>query len=194
MKQVRTKILASGKHAHLSEEDLKSLFGPDAKLGVVRMLGDGVMGQFLSDKKVILRGQKMNHVLSVVGPTRKQTQVELSYTEARAIGLHPPLGDSGKLKGTMGCTLEGPNGVIELKEGLMVARRHIHMNPQEAKENGFEAGDIVKVKTEGPRGLVFDNCLVELKTKPGETVMHVDYDEMNAAGLEGVGYGIVMKE
>ena len=187
-------ILASGAHIHLSEADLKSLFGQDAVLNVVKMLGDGVAGQFLSDKKVELRGPKGNRMLSVLGPLRKESQIELSFTEARQLGLRPPISDSGHLDGTMGATLSGPEGTIELPRGVMVARRHIHMNPQEAQEYGFQDKDMVKVRTEGPRGLIFDHCLVRIKEKGGRTVMHVDYDEMNAAGLEGDGCGYAFKD
>lgn len=194
MKKIRTQILASGKHIHLSEEELKELFGPDAELRVKKILGDGIMGQFVSDKKVRLSGPDGEHVLSVLGPLRKQTQVELSYTEARQIGLRPPLSDSGKLEETMGCTLIGPAGTVYLQKGMMVARRHIHMNPDEARENDFHANDIVRVQVEGPRGLIFENCLVGIKSKPGRTVMHIDFDEMNAAGLVGDAWGWILKE
>lgn len=186
-------ILASGAHAHLSEQDLKTLFGPDAELGVVKILGDGKAGQFISDKKVEIQGPKGSRKLTVLGPTRKETQVELSYTEARPLGMRPPIGDSGVLEGTMGCTIVGPAGQVELKRGVMVARRHIHMNIAHAEECGFQDKDMVKVRIDGERGLVFDNCLVRVSEK-GRTVMHVDFDEMNAAGLQGEATGFAYKD
>lgn len=193
MEELKTTILASGGHVHLSEADLKSLFGSDAVLSVKKMLGDGKAGQFISDKKVEIQGPKGSRVLSVLGPLRRETQIELSFTEGRQLGVRPPISDSGYLDGTMGCTLTGPAGSVELTRGLMAARRHIHMNPQEAEAYGFQDKDIVKVRTEGPRGLVFDNCLVRIKEQGGRTVMHVDFDEMNAAGLEGDGHGYVSR-
>ena len=193
MKELKVLVLASGAHAHLSEQDLKALFGPDAVLNVKKMLGDGTSGQFVSDKKVEILGPKGSRMLSVLGPLRKETQIELSYTEARPLGMRPPVADSGKLDGTMGCTLVGPAGRVELEKGVMVARRHIHMKASDANEYGFQDKDMVKVRTEGERGLVFDQCLIRVSEK-GRTVMHVDYDEMNAAGMEGDGSGFAYKD
>ncbi len=193
MKELKVLVLASGAHAHLSEPDLKTLFGPDAVLNVKKMLGDGTSGQFVSDKKVEIQGPKGSRMLSVLGPLRKETQIELSYTEARPLGMRPPVADSGKLDGTMGCVLVGPAGKVELTRGVMVARRHIHMKASDAEAYGFHDKDMVKVRTENERGLVFDRCLVRVSEK-GRTVMHVDYDEMNAAGMEGDGSGFVYKD
>ena len=192
MKEMKILILASGAHVHLSEEDLKALFGDDAVLNVKKMLGDGTSGQFVSDKKIEIRGPKGSRTLTVLGPTRKHTQIELSFTEARPLGLRPPISDSGKVAGTLGCTMVGPAGEVELQEGVMAARRHIHMNAQDAREHGIEDGAMVKVKIEGERALVYDNCLVRVSPK-GRTVMHVDYDEMNAAGLEGDACGTIIE-
>ena len=193
MSELKVLVLASGAHAHLSDDDLETLFGVGAVLNVKKMLGDGTSGQFVSDKKVEVKGPKGSRMLTVLGPTRKGTQIELSYTEARPLGMRPPIAESGKLLGTMGCTLVGPAGEVELTEGVMVARRHIHMNAEDAEKYGFQDKDMVKVRTVGDRGLVFDNCLVRVSEK-GRTVMHVDFDEMNAAGLEGDGLGYAFKD
>lgn len=192
MKELEILILASGAHAHLSEPDLKALFGEDAELNVVRMLGDGKAGQYLSDKKVEVVCEKGSRKLSVLGPCRSESQIELSFTEGRPLGVRPPIADSGKLEGTMPCTLVGPAGKVELDKGMMVARRHIHMNKDDAEAYGFKDKDMVKVRIEGPRAMVFDNCLVRLSS--GRTVMHVDFDEMNAAGLIGDGKGYAFKD
>ena len=194
MEKYKVSILGSGKHVHLCEKDLKILFGQDAVLNPKKMLGDGIMGQFLSDKKVIVQGPKGSAEFSVLGPLRKQSQIEVSYTEGRQLGFRPPLADSGHLEDTDGCTLVGPNGKVELEKGLMVARRHIHMNPTDAKTYGFNEGDLVKVEIEGPRGMVLSNCKVGIKEKEGRSVMHIDFDEMNAAGLTGDAFGWVIKE
>ena len=108
MSELKVLVLASGAHAHLSDDDLETLFGVGAVLNVKKMLGDGTSGQFVSDKKVEVKGPKGSRMLTVLGPTRKGTQIELSYTEARPLGMRPPIADSGKLLGTMGCTLVGP--------------------------------------------------------------------------------------
>lgn len=192
MRKFEVVIRASGAHAHLSDGDVEALFGPGAKLNVVKMLGDGKAGQYLSDKKVeILCGGKSRR-LSVLGPTRRHAQVELSYTEARALGIRPPIGDSGRLEGTMGCVLAGPAGQVTLAEGVMTPRRHVHLNVEHAKSLGLEDGAFVNVLTEGPRGLVFHMVIV--RVGHGSTVMHVDYDEMNAAGLVGDAKGFILLE
>ncbi len=192
MAEFKVKILASGGHAHLSDADLETLFGKGAKLEKVRDLGDGRSGQYLSDKKVTITLAKGSRTLSVLGPTRKESQVELSFTEARALGARPPIADSGKLEGTMGCKLTGPAGSVDLERGLMVARRHIHLNEGDVEAAGFADKDFVKVRVEGPRAMVMDNVLVRIGK--GGTVMHVDYDEMNAAGLIGEAYGFAFKD
>lgn len=192
MNEYKILIKASGAHAHLSDADVEALFGEGEVLNNVRFLGDGKSGQYLSDKKVEIVTEKGRRTLSVLGPTRKESQIELSYTEARPLGLRPPVSDSGKLEGTLGCKLVGPKGEIELEKGVMVARRHIHLNEGEAEKAGFADGDYVKVRIEGERALVFDNVLV--RYGKGGTVMHVDFDEMNAAGLLGDSYGYAFKD
>ncbi len=192
MKEFKITIKASGAHAHLSDADVEALFGEGEVLNNVRFLGDGRSGQYLSDKKVKIVTEKGSRMLSVLGPTRKETQVELSYTEARSLGLRPPVSDSGVLEGTLGCTLVGPVGEITKDRGVMVARRHIHLNEGQAEEAGFADGDYIKVRIEGERALIFDNVLV--RYGKGGTVMHIDFDEMNAAGLQGDAVGYAFKD
>lgn len=192
MSELKVRILASGAHAHLSDADLETLFGPGAQLEVVKILGDGKAGQFLSDKKVKLVCEKGSRMLSVLGPTRKESQIEVSFTEGRPLGVHPPISDSGKLEGTLPCTLVGPAGQVDLPRGLMAARRHIHLNEKDAEGTEFHDKDYVKVRVEGPRALDFDQVLVRIGK--GSTVMHVDFDEMNAAGLVGEGIGHAYKD
>lgn len=192
MKEFEVIIRASGAHAHLSDADVEALFGEGEKLNVVKMLGDGKAGQYLSDKKVEVVCGERSRRLSVLGPTRRHSQIEVSYTEGRALGVRPPIGDSGKVGGTMGCVLVGTAGRVELTEGMMVARRHIHLNVEKANELGIQDGAFVKIRIEGPRALVFD--MVPIRVGSGSTVMHVDYDEMNAAGLVGEATGLVLVE
>lgn len=192
MKELQIIIRASGAHAHLSQADLETLFGPGEKLNVVKMLGDGKAGQYLSDKKVEIICEKGSRMLSVLGPLRGESQIEVSYTEGRVLGVRPPIGDSGELEGTMGCTLAGPAGKVQLSRGLMVARRHLHLNVKDAEDTGLRDKDYIKVRVEGGRALVFDQVLV--RVGKGSTVMHVDYDEMNAAGLTGTATGFAYKD
>ena len=191
MKELQIDILASGAHCHLSEQDFHSLFGPDAELICVRMLGEGKDSQFMTDKKVEISCEKGSRMLSIIGPFRAETQIEVSFTEGRALGIRPIIADSGNLKGTLGCILKGPTGTVKLQRGVMVARRHIHLNVDEANLMEIKDHDFVMVRIEGPRALVFDKVLVRLCE--GETVLHVDFDEMNAAGLYGKSKGWLYK-
>lgn len=184
-------IRGSGRHVHLSEADLHVLFGPDAELGIVRYLGDGLSGMFLADKKVKLIGPKSEATASILGPCRKKTQIELSYTEARMLGMRPPLSDSGKLAGTDPIILEGPAGRLELSEGAFVVRRHIHMISGDMEALGVKDGDMVSVHIEGDRELIFSKVLIRADDKNKRSIMHIDFDEMNAAGLDKDATGTV---
>lgn len=184
MNTTKVVIRGSGRHVHLSKEDVERLFGPGEELNVKSYLGDGKSGQYLSDKKVTIVGPLGEATASVLGPCRKESQVELSFTEARPLGLKPPIGDSGKLKGTGACTLKGPAGSIDLDHGVIIARRHIHMTPADIETLGIKDGDFVWVKVEGERGLVFGQVLARVSPESARSVMHVDFDELNAAGLK----------
>ena len=184
MNTTKVVVRGSGRHVHLSKADVEALFGPGEELNVKSYLGDGKSGQYLSDKKVVIVGPKGEASASVLGPCRKESQVELSYTEARPLGLNPPIGDSGKLKGTGFCTLRGPAGTITLEQGVIIARRHIHMTPADIETLGITDGDFVWVKVEGERELLFGQVLVRVSPESARSVMHVDFDELNAAGLK----------
>ena len=122
---------------------------------------------------------------SILGPERSASQVELSLTEARKLGLTAMIRESGDLAGTSGCKLVGPAGEVELKEGVIAAKRHIHMTPEDAKEYGVENGQIVSVKVSTPeRSLIFGDTVVRVSTKYA-LAMHIDTDEANAAGCSG---------
>lgn len=180
-------IEASGRHIHLSEKDAKTLFGEDFRLTCKEKLGEA--GEFLSESKLLIEGENGKTVkASVLGPYRRETQVEMSYTEARAIGMVPVLGDSGKLDGTTPVTLVGPNGKLHLERGAMVARRHVHMPPADAEKLGVKDREMVMLRVEGDRAMVFEKVLV--RVAPAEinstySNVHLDYDEWNAAGLKG---------
>ena len=177
----KVKVGISNKHLHLSQEHLEILFGKGAELTVKKELGQP--GQFAAEETVEIIGPKRSlGQVRVLGPVRKETQVELALTDARGIGIKAPVRESGKLEGTPGCKLVGPCGEIELDHGVIAALRHVHLNPEQAKEAGVEDKEIVMVKVEGERGLVFDNVLVR-SGDAHEAELHFDTDEGNAAGL-----------
>lgn len=171
----------SNRHVHLSADDLEVLFGPGYELTPIKELSQ--TGQFAADEKVTIVTQK-NAIQNVriLGPVRSQTQVEISRTDAFALGLRPPVRDSGSLENSESVTLVGPKGSICLKEGVIIALRHIHMSSKDAEEFGVRDKDIVSVKTEGERGVIFNNVLIRVRDD-FVLEMHIDTDEANAAGL-----------
>lgn len=174
------KIGISNKHLHLSKEHFEILFGEGKELTPKNYLGQP--GQFAAEEKVDIVGPKKTlSGVRVLGPLRPETQVELSMTDARTIGIKAPVTESGKLDGTPGCKLIGPCGEVELEKGVIVPLRHVHLNPEQAKEAGVVDGEVVCLKIEGPRGLIFDNVLVRSGEKH-EREVHLDTDEGNAAG------------
>ena len=174
------KIGLSNKHLHLSEEHIEALFGKGHQLTTTKPLVQP--GQFACEEKVDIVGPKNTlKGIRVLGPARKETQVELAMTDARTIGIKAPVRESGKLEGTPGCKIVGPCGEIEIDHGVIVALRHVHLNDQQAAEAGVKDGDVVSIKIEGERGLIFDNVLVRAGSKH-EREVHLDTDEGNAAG------------
>ena len=131
--------------------------------------------------------------VSVLGPTRKQTQVELSMTDARSIGIDAPIRESGVLEGSAGCKLVGPCGEVELTEGVIVAMRHIHTTPEDAAELGVTNGEVVSLKVDTQeRNLIFGDVVVRVSPNYA-TVVHIDTDEANAANCKGEVYGEIVK-
>ena len=172
----------SNKHIHLSVADLETLFGKGHELTVKNYLKQP--GQFAAEEKCDIVGPKNTlKGVRVLGPVRKQSQIELALTDARQLGLAVPVRESGKLAGSAPVKLVGPCGELELAEGVIAALRHIHLTADQAKEAGVVDKQMVSVKVGGERGLVFDNVLI--RSGEGHTAeMHVDTDEANAAGLK----------
>jgi putative phosphotransacetylase len=172
----------SNKHVHLSEADLAALFGAGHKLTLKKELKQP--GQFAAEELVDVVGPKGTlKGIRVLGPTRRESQVELAMTDARVIGLSLPVRESGVLDGSPGVKLIGPKGEIELTKGAIIALRHIHLSTSEAKDANVKDKDRVTVKTFGSRPLIFEDVLV----RSGDihlSEMHVDTDEGNAAGLK----------
>lgn len=179
----------SNRHAHLCPKDLEKLFGVGYKLKKLRDLT--LKGEFAAQETLVLRsgGQEMDKV-RIVGPLRGQTQVEMSLTDTFRLKIKPVIRSSGDLDGTPGMTLIGPNGQVKLKQGVIVAQRHIHLDPKTAQDWGVEHGDLVSVEIKGKRGLVFRQVLVRIADNY-RPCAHLDTDEGNACGVTKKGRGRV---
>ena len=185
-------VETSARHVHLSPEDLVTLFGEGYELTKKKDLSQP--GQYACEERVTIVGPKKElKGVSVLGPVRKQTQVELSMTDARSIGIAAPVRESGDLTGSGACKVIGPKGEIEISEGVIVAKRHIHATVADAKALGVENGDIVSVKIDSDgRSLVFGDVVVRVSPKFA-LAMHIDTDESNAAGCGREVYGEIVK-
>ena len=175
-------IEGSGKHCHLTQQTVEALFGAGFELEQKKMLSQP--GQYATPHKVTVVGPRRTTEVSILGPFRGADQIELSLTDARSIGLEAPVRESGDLKGSPGCKLVGPKGEVEISEGVVIAKRHIHLTPEDAAKFGVSDKQIVKVSVGGERALVFDEVVARVSPEYA-TYMHVDYDEMNAAAISG---------
>ncbi|PLV59112.1 phosphate propanoyltransferase [Thermotoga sp. KOL6] len=172
----------SNRHVHLSKEDLEALFGKGYELTPIKDLRQP--GQYAAKETVTIVGPKgAIENVRVLGPVRKETQVEISRTDAFRLGIRPPVRDSGDLEGTPGIVIIGPNGILVKEKGVILAKRHIHMHPKDAEHFGVKDKDIVKVIVEnGDRKLIFDDVLIRVR-EDFVLEFHVDTDEANAAML-----------
>ncbi len=189
---MENKILVetSARHVHLTQEAVEILFGAGHTLTNKKDLSQP--GQFACEEKVTVIGPKGAIKASVLGPTRSANQVELSFTDARTVGLVAPIRESGDVSGTPGCTLEGPCGKIDIAEGVMIAKRHIHFNEEQAAALGVVDKQIVSVKVDTARPVVFGDVVCRVSPK-FDLAMHIDTDESNAACAAGVVYGAIVK-
>ena len=184
-------IGVSNRHVHVSREALDILYGPGYELTKKNDLGQP--GQFAANEKVTIRGPKGEFKgVRILGPIRSQSQVEISKTDSFRLGVNPPVRESGKLNGTPGIELIGPNGTVKLDEGTIVALRHIHMTPEIAQKMGLHDGQIVDVETFGERRGVLGDVLIRVSDKYA-LEMHVDIDEANACGLKNKDYVIIKR-
>ena len=183
-------VETSARHLHVTEEALAALFGEGHKLTNKKDLSQP--GQFACEEKVTVIGPKGSLKASILGPTRPADQVEISLTDARSIGVSVPVRESGDVKGSGACRLEGPCGSVELAEGVIAAKRHIHMTTADAKVFGVVDKEIVNVKLDTSRPLVFGDVVVRVSDSYG-LAMHIDTDEANAAGAVGCVYGEIVK-
>lgn len=180
MKEIRVPIGVSARHVHLSQEDLERLFGEGYTLNPYKPLSQP--GQYAAEEEVELIGPKRSLKVRILGPVRKNTQVELSLTDVIFLGLQtiPPVRDSGDVEGTPGIKIKGPKGEIEIQKGVIIAWRHIHTPKEMAEELGLVDKQIVKVKVEGVRAVTFENVLIRVSDKFAWE-FHIDTDEANAA-------------
>ena len=184
-------VETSARHVHVTQEDLETLFGKGHELTKKKDLSQP--GQFACEEKVTIVGSKKEMKASILGPVRPETQVELSLTDARSIGVDVPIRESGDVAGSGACKLVGPAGEVELKEGVIAAKRHIHATPEDAEKLGVKDKDVVSVKidTEG-RSLVFGDVVVRVSPKYA-LAMHIDTDESNAAACGREVFGEIVK-
>lgn len=175
-------VNVSARHVHVSPDDLEVLFGPGAKLTKLRGLYQD--GEFASEQTLNVVGVRNRMIpgVRILGPTRNATQIELSYTDGIFLGIELPLRISGDHHNTPGCVLVGPRGVLQLKQGVIRAARHVHMGPADLAHFGVEDGQDVKLRIEGPCGLTFDRVRVRAHPRVRLEV-HIDTDEGNACDL-----------
>ena len=193
-------VETSARHIHLTKEAVEILFGAGHTLTKKKDLSQP--GQFACEEKVTIvnhavdkkTGKEVEKTLtaSVLGPERPDNQVELSFTDARTIGVVAPIKESGDIAGTPGVILRGPAGEIEIKEGVIIAKRHIHMTPADAAEFGVSDKETVQVRLNTARPLIFSDVVVRVKPSFA-LAMHIDTDECNAAAAFGTVYGEIVK-
>lgn len=174
-------IETSARHVHVSQRVLEILFGEGYELTKKKELSQP--GQFACEERVAVIGPKSSFpAVSILGPVRKETQVELSASDARSIGVKAPVRESGDLEGSASCKLVGPKGEVELKDGVIVAKRHIHMTPDDAEAFGVSDSQVVSVAVKtAERSLTFGDVVVRVSPSYA-LAMHIDTDESNAAG------------
>jgi len=171
----------SARHVHLSKEDLETLYGKGYELTKKKEL---MGGQFAAEEGVALLGLKIRAIdnVRILGPLRKQTQVEISATDAIKLGMRAPIRESGDIKDSAPITIIGPVGTVHLLEGCIIAKRHIHMSPTDAKTAGVRDKEIVSVHVDNERGTIFNQVTIRVH-ESYTTEMHLDTDEANAANI-----------
>ena len=189
MDRIFVPLEASGRHVHVTEAQAQVLFGHT--LTPRRELSQP--GQYLANERVTVVGPKGEFQnVAVLGPERPEAQVEVSLTDARFLGLTPPVRPSGRVEESPGVTLKGPMGTVELKQGVIVAQRHIHVHPEDAPRLGVQDKQLVKLKTYTARPVIFEELLVRVHPEY-KTSVHLDYDEANACGFKAGDLGRILQ-
>ena len=181
-------IEASGRHVHVTKEQAQTLFGHG--LTPERPLSQP--GQYLSKERVTVIGPKGEfHNVAVLGPERKEAQIEISLTDGKTLGIAPPIHLSGKTAGTPGATLVGPRGQVQVDQGVMAAQRHIHLSPEEGRRFGVSDKQVVRLQAFTNRPVVFEDVVVRIHPDFRGAV-HLDYDEANACGFRKGDFGRIL--
>ena len=179
IRKVFVPLEASGRHVHITGEQARILFGHE--LTPERELSQP--GQFLCRERVTVRGPKGEfRNVAVLGPARKEAQVEISLTDGKALGIDPPVRLSGSVEGSPGCMLLGPEGQVILSQGVIAARRHIHLPPEDGARFGVADRQVVKLQTFTARPCIFEDVVVRVSEEFSPAV-HLDYDEANGCGF-----------
>lgn len=187
---MKVPIAISARHIHLCQKDLEILFGPSYQLTNIKDLKQ--KGEFASKETVSLKGPKVQlDEVRIVGPIRKQTQVEVTKTDARRLGIVAPVRISGQLENSADILVIGLKGQVELKQRVIIPQRHIHLSQKEAEERGLKHNQIVSVKVEGERSLTFHQVIIRIADHY-QWEMHIDTDEANAAGIDKGAIGEVI--
>lgn len=180
--RLMVEVEASGRHVHLSREDVEDIFGKGHQLKRVKDLSQP--GQFVCEERVSLTGPKgtIQNVV-VLGPERKETQVEVSMTDSLSLGIKPPVRLSGDIDGSPGITISYGERKIQKEKGVIIAQRHMHITPEDANRLQVKDKEILKIKVFGSRPVIFEDTIVRI-SKDFQTYVHIDYDEANACGFE----------
>ncbi|CAM2750415.1 phosphate propanoyltransferase [Hathewaya histolytica] len=184
-------VEASGRHVHLSQEDVEYLFGKGHQLQKKKDLSQP--GQYACEERVTLIGPRgMIQNVAVLGPARGKTQVELSKSDTVILGAKVPVRMSGDTKGSSPIVIATDKAVLRLEEGAIAAKRHIHITPEDAKKFNVEDKEVVKLKVEGERALIFDEVVIRV-SENYSTAAHIDFDEANACGFVNGTRGRIIK-
>lgn len=189
LKNIFIELEASGRHVHVTKEQAVALFGHP--LTAKRPLSQP--GQFLANERLTVKGPKGEfHNVAVLGPERKEAQIEISLTDGRSLGIQPPVRLSGDVTGSPGAVLETELGRVVLSKGVICAQRHIHITPEDAEKFGVKDKDTVRLQVFTQRPLIFEDVAVRVSDKFA-TFVHLDYDEANACGFESGDLGRILK-
>ena len=180
--RMMVEVEASGRHVHLCREDVERLFGRGYRLTKVRDLSQP--GQYVCKERVSLTGPKGTiHNVVILGPERKETQAEISMTDSLVLGIRPPVRLSGDIAGTPGITITNGDRQIVTDKGVIIAKRHMHITPEDAARLQVKVKEALKIKVYGSRPVIFEDTIARVSSE-FQTYVHIDYDEANACGFE----------